>query len=135
MVNYIIILFQEAQNPPRPGEGGRQLGKDDARRTNLMNWLSRCSILWYLWIQGIIHHTKTIQNINTSLPGSAYLYVNCTTRGCIMLFSKALLFRVRSVIKNKLPWSQRTLFLYLDWILINIYMKLKLTVFKFKEMI
>jgi len=35
----------EAQNPPRPGEGGRQLGKDDARRTNLMNWLSRCSIL------------------------------------------------------------------------------------------
>ena len=44
-VNYIIIFFQEAQNPPRPGEGGRQLGKDDARRTNLMNWLSRCSIL------------------------------------------------------------------------------------------
>ena len=45
LFNYIIIFFQEAQNPPRPGEGGRQLGKDDARRTNLMNWLSRCSIL------------------------------------------------------------------------------------------
>ena len=36
---------QEAQNPPRPGEGGRQLKGDDARRTNIMNWLARCSIL------------------------------------------------------------------------------------------
>jgi len=35
----------EAQNPPRPGEGGRVLKGDDTRRTNIMNWLSRCTIL------------------------------------------------------------------------------------------
>jgi Ras-related protein Rab-8A len=33
----------EAQNPPRPS--GVQLGRDDGRRKNLMDWLSRCSIL------------------------------------------------------------------------------------------
>lgn len=35
----------EAQNPPRP-EGGRVLGQGDNKgRTNIMNWLSRCTIL------------------------------------------------------------------------------------------
>lgn len=40
------LLLQEAQNPPRQ-ERGHQLGKDDARGRNLMQWLNRCSILWY----------------------------------------------------------------------------------------
>ena len=36
----------EAQNPPRPGNGGFQPGMDDGGRgKNIMSWLSRCSIL------------------------------------------------------------------------------------------
>ena len=34
----------EAQNPPRPS-GGFQPGRDEGRGKNMMNWLSRCSIL------------------------------------------------------------------------------------------
>jgi len=34
----------EAQNPPRAG-GGHQLGRDEGPRRNVMQWLSRCSIL------------------------------------------------------------------------------------------
>ena len=40
----ILEKMLEALNPPRPS-GGHQLGRDDGRRKNLMDWLSRCSIL------------------------------------------------------------------------------------------
>ena len=39
-------VFQEAQNPPRQ-DRGHQLGKDDGRGRNIMQLLSRCSMLWF----------------------------------------------------------------------------------------
>eukprot|EP00095_Tigriopus_kingsejongensis_P011199 maker-scaffold263_size232787-snap-gene-0.15 protein:Tk11199 transcript:maker-scaffold263_size232787-snap-gene-0.15-mRNA-1 annotation:"ras-related protein rab-8a" len=81
----------EAQNPPRQ-ERGHQLGKDDSRGRNIMQWLNRCSILLiiftaytgnlvaFMTLPGIQSALDTPAKVlEADLPVAMYNYEGSTT--------------------------------------------------------